>query len=315
MAQVWIMGEMIVEIMRPEEGVDLDVEGYFRGPFPSGAPAIFIDTIARMGHSGGIIGGIGKDDFGKNLRRRLIKDGVDCRFVNESETTATGVAFVTYFENGERKFIFHMGNSAAVEVKCPNIEEIGNMEYFHVMGCSLLCNKKFAQKITQLADDVVKIGGKISFDPNIRPELLKDKEAIKVVKKIVTNSSILLPGVSELLLITKKGTVSEAVKECFQNPKLEMIALKNGARGCTVYTREKVYHMGTYKITPVDATGAGDCFDAAFLCGVLEGKNVEEIMKMASAAGALNAAAFGPMEGNISMETIKKMIETGEINE
>ena len=98
MAEVWIMGEMLVEIMRPEAGCDMDVEGVFRGPFPSGAPAICIDTVARLGHSCGIIGGVGKDGFGKCLLERLRKDGVDTRFVRESETTSTGVAFVTYFE-------------------------------------------------------------------------------------------------------------------------------------------------------------------------------------------------------------------------
>ena len=37
----------------------------FRGPYPSGAPASFIDTVARLGHKGGIIGGVGKDEFWK----------------------------------------------------------------------------------------------------------------------------------------------------------------------------------------------------------------------------------------------------------
>jgi sugar/nucleoside kinase (ribokinase family) len=58
-----------------------------------------------------------------------------------------------------------------------------------------------------------------------------------------------------------------------------------------------------------DATGAGDCFDGAFIAGLVQGKSIEDAAKMASAAGALNAAAFGPMEGKISPEAIIKMIE------
>ena len=56
MAEIWTMGEMIVEIMREKENEPLDKAGVFRGPYPSGAPAIFIDTVARLGHKGGIIG-------------------------------------------------------------------------------------------------------------------------------------------------------------------------------------------------------------------------------------------------------------------
>ena len=62
-------------------------------------------------------------------------------------------------------------------------------------------------------------------------------------------------------------------------------------------------------MTQVDATGAGDSYDAAFICGLAEGKNVKEAAQMGAAAGALNAAAFGPMEGNISRQTIQAMIE------
>lgn len=311
MAKIWIMGEMLVEIMRPEPGTDLSVEGDFRGPFPSGAPAIFIDTVARLGHSAGIIGGVGNDGFGDTLLNRLLRDRVDCRFVNRSERLSTGVAFVTYLENGDRTFIFHMGNSAAVEAVCPDVRELGAVDYLHVMGCSLMSNPVFAQEILKLMDGVCKAGGKISFDPNIRVELLKDESVFEVVKSVLTHASVFLPGETELLMISGKETLQDAVEACFENPILEVLALKRGSRGCTVYTRNQVYSMEAYHVEAVDATGAGDCFDAAFLCGLLKQRSVEDAMKMAAAAGALNTAAFGPMEGNISPESIRRMIEAG----
>ena len=83
MAEIIVMGEMLVEIMRGQENEELYEPGVFRGPFPSGAPAIFIDTAARLGCSTAIIGGVGKDDFGKNILDRLRKDGVDCSHVRE----------------------------------------------------------------------------------------------------------------------------------------------------------------------------------------------------------------------------------------
>jgi len=103
--------------------------------------------------------------------------------------------------------------------------------------------------------------------------------------------------------------VEEAVEECFKNPELEILALKQGSRGSKIYTKEKTVETGIYRIQPVDATGAGDSFDAAFICGLCEGKRIEEAAKMAAAAGAINTAAFGPMEGKISVEAIDKMIK------
>ena len=98
MAEIVIMGELLVEIMRAEEDVQLYETGkYFRGPFPSGAPGIFVSTAARLGHSASIISGVGNDDFGKNILDRLKEVGVDCSRILVSNEASTGAAFVTYF--------------------------------------------------------------------------------------------------------------------------------------------------------------------------------------------------------------------------
>ena len=124
MAAIWTMGELLVEIMRPRADMSMFEAGEFLGPYPSGAPAIFIDTAARLGHQAGIIGGVGSDDFGKCLLDRLEKDGVDCRFVDKVDGIASGVAFVTYRGDGSRQFIYHIGNTPAAMAKAPRIAPI-----------------------------------------------------------------------------------------------------------------------------------------------------------------------------------------------
>ncbi|MCD6232542.1 sugar kinase, partial [Candidatus Aerophobetes bacterium] len=63
--EVASIGELLVEVMRKKVDEPLGVPGTFVGPFPSGAPAIFIDTVARLGVRSGFIGTVGEDDFGK----------------------------------------------------------------------------------------------------------------------------------------------------------------------------------------------------------------------------------------------------------
>lgn len=313
MPEVLIMGEMLVEIMRPDIDTKLYEPGLFKGPYPSGAPAIFIDTVARLGHDTAIIGGVGKDDFGKNLLDRLKKDGVNCDYVLQSEEQATGVAFVTYFSDGSRKFIFHMSNTPAVKAKMPDVSNLKDVKYFHIMGCSLMSNKDFAQEILKTMRALMKQGAKVSFDPNIRKELFTDDSIYDVVNEVVENTSVFLPGVEELLMITEEKSVKEAIEKSFQNPNLEVLALKNGSKGSTIYTRDQVVKMGVYEVDQLDATGAGDCFDGAFIAGLAEGKNVLDAAKMGAAAGAINAAAFGPMEGDISIETVNKIIKDNKM--
>jgi len=310
MAEVWTMGELLCEVMRPEVDMPLDKIGVFHGPFPSGAPAIFIDTVARLGHSAGIIGGVGHDDFGKNILDRLKKDGVDCSLISEYDDGTTGVAFVTYFSDGSRRFLYHFPDTPATRPTAPDIAKLGDdIKYFHIMGCSLMAKKEFGMEIIKLMRELVKKGVKISFDPNIRPELMKDKSVYEIVQEVVSCCSVFLPGVMELLMISGKDCLEASVKACFdENPTLDVVVLKNGSLGCTIYTRDETIPLGVYPTNVVDPTGAGDCFDGAFLCGLLEGKDLLTSAKMATAAASLNTAALGPMEGDISSETVSKVI-------
>ncbi len=313
MAKIWTMGEMLVEIMRPKAGIQLYEAGEFLGPYPSGAPAIFIDTAARLGHKAGIIGGVGDDDFGRCLVDRLSGDGVDCSYVLRVKGSSTAVAFVTYFEDGSRKFIFHIDGTPAVAPKSPAVEQETDASFFHIMGCSLLANENFRHEIIATMEKFAKAGTRISFDPNIRPELLGERRIEDIVAPIMEQCSVLLPGMEELLLISGCNSIPEAVEKLFKFKKLELIALKKGKKGCTVYTRTDTLDFGIYDIKPVDPTGAGDSFDAAFLCGFSEKLPLSDCIKQATAAASLNTAAFGPMEGKINPQTVRELILKGSI--
>ena len=96
------IGEILVEIVARTEG-----EGFLEpldlvGPFPSGAPAIFIDQCARVGGSAAMVGAVGDDDFGKVNIGRLQADGVDVSAISISTDYPTGSAFVRYRPGGTR---------------------------------------------------------------------------------------------------------------------------------------------------------------------------------------------------------------------
>jgi sugar/nucleoside kinase (ribokinase family) len=312
MAGIWTMGEILVEIMRPRPGVQLYEPGEFLGPFPSGAPAIFIDTVARLGHPAGIIGGVGADDFGRCLLERLQADGVDCDNVQQMPHKSTAVAFVTYFDDGSRKFIFHIDGTPAVLAKASGLDSIAPPSFFHVMGCSLMANDTFRTEIFKVMENFVQRGTKISFDPNIRPELLGERSLAEVIGPVLAHCAVLLPGTAELELLSGQQGVSAGVRHLFEaRPRLEMIVVKRGKEGSLVYTREQTVDIPAYRVNEVDPTGAGDCFDAGFLCGLLEGKPLAVCGQIAAAVGALNAGAFGPMESDISPGTVAEVIRQG----
>jgi sugar/nucleoside kinase (ribokinase family) len=314
MAGIWTMGEVLVEIMRPRVGMPLYQPGEFLGPYPSGAPAIFVDTIARLGHPAGIIGGIGEDDFGRCLLNRLQSDGVNCSYIQRIPNKSTAVAFVTYFPDGSRKFIFHIDQTPAAMAYLPAEAQIEQPAYFHIMGCSLMVSAAFRTAIMQAMERFCAWGAKISLDPNIRLELLGEQSIVDIIGPVLEKCTILLPGTAELAMLVEGATEAEAVGYLFFAYPLEVVVLKRGKQGGTIYSRSESINIPAYPAEELDPTGAGDCFDAAFLCGLLEGVSLADCGRMASAAGALNASAFGPMEGRISRATVEEVMRQGYVN-
>lgn len=315
MAEIWTMGEMLVEIMRPDVDMPLHETGTFRGPFPSGSSAIMISTVARLGHSAGIISGVGKDGFGRCLLDRLKKDGVDVSKVVVDSDNSTACAFVSYDSDGSRGFLFHWDNTPATEAKAPDVteESFKEAKYFHVMGCALTAKLSYGREIVKTVKAMSEQGAKISFDPNVRVEHLtnplKKEESFAIINEILDETAIFEPGIEELKLLTGKDSIEDGIKACFDHPKMEIVLLKMGDKGMRVYTKDgNVIEQPLFKVKLQDATGAGDTSDAAFLCALLDGKSLNEAAQFASAAGALNVMEFGPMEGKISKENIDALI-------
>ena len=291
------IGELIVEIMRKRVDSPLDRPDDFVGPFPSGAPAIFIDQVARLGHPAEFIGACGDDDFGQCLLRRFEQDGVAADHVARIEEVATGCAFVTYFSDGSRRFLFHIGNSAAGQLPEPTPEMFADAAWLHICGSTLSAGEQMRQACYEACELAVAADARISFDPNLRPELLGGEEALRrVCAPVLEAASLVLPSADEAELLT--GTSgAEAACEALLDGGIELGARKRGSAGGIIFTAAETVAEPAYEVEVVDPTGAGDCFDAGFVGGLSEGLSLEETGRLANACGALGATAKGPMEG------------------
>ncbi|MCE5216003.1 sugar kinase [bacterium] len=295
--EILSIGELIVEIMRKEVDVPLDQAGDFVGPFPSGAPAIFADQAARLGHTVGFLGACGKDGFGDCLVNRFQADGVDASAVVRVEGLATGCAFVTYFADGERMFIFHIANSAAGQLPDPTADQFQGVKWLHVCGSTLSAGEEMRRKCYLACELTKAAGGKVSFDPNLRPELLGGEEALrKVCKPVMDCANLVLPSSSEAEILTGVDGADAACKALLDRG-AEVVALKRGSAGCTLYASGEMVEVAAFKVDAVDPTGAGDCFDAGCVVGLLEGLPLEKVGRLANACGGLGATRKGPMEG------------------
>lgn len=311
--EIMSMGELIVEVMRKEVDVPLDRAGDFVGPFPSGAPAIFADQAARLGHPTGFIGACGADEFGDCLTGRFEADGVDTTHVARVAEVATGVAFVTYFGDGSRKFIFHIGNSAAGRLPAPTAEMVEGVKWLHICGSTLSAGADMREKCYRACELATAAGARVSFDPNLRPELLGGEQALReICAPVLSAAHLVLPGVEEAEALTGRQGAEAAAKALLDGG-AQVVALKRGANGCTVLAGSEALDIAPFAVEAADPTGAGDCFDAGFVVGLLEGLPLEEAGRLANACGALGATVLGPMEGAMLRAEVEAFMAEGTL--
>ncbi|MBC7239079.1 MAG: hypothetical protein H5T71_03145 [Chloroflexi bacterium] len=154
-----------------------------------------------------------------------------------------------------------------------------------------------------LARKVHARGGMVSLDPNLRPELMPVERIREVCQPILDIASIVFPSGEELATLSGERDPVAGAQALLQG-NVRIVALKKGERGSTLFTREGALDIPPYRVTEVDPTGAGDCFDAAFLVGLTEGWPLERVGRFANAVGALATTRLGPMEGTFRREKV-----------
>jgi sugar/nucleoside kinase (ribokinase family) len=311
MTEVWTMGELLAEVMRPAPDLPLGKPGPFVGPYASGAPGIFVDAVARLGHSSGIISGVGDDDFGRLILERLATDGVRTDRVEVFPGRTTGTAFIGYRSDGSREYVFHWAHTPAVMAQLPPPEASAGARVFHVMGCSMMADREFAARIVETMEHFAEAGARITFDPNIRLELLGGGGLRDLLEPVLRRASIVFPGDAELRLLGGDEDLDTAAARLMERFGTQLVVLKRGHHGAVVYSADARLQVPAFAVEEVDPTGAGDCFDAGFVCGILEDREPGEAALLAAAAGALQATAVGPMEGPVDRASVEALLASG----
>jgi tagatose kinase len=284
-----IVGEALVEVMRPRPGISLDAPGPFVGPFPSGAPAIAADAAARAGAEVAMVATVGDDPFGSLLMRRLSASGVNTSGMRVTGDAVTGVAFVAYDDAGGREFVFHAADAAPSRI---SPADLGSMPeeaaWLHVSGSSLILSESLADTVLVAVERVLRAGGRVSFDPNLRIGSAGASAPPSGFDRLAEVASLVLPSEGELEPL---GTDATSLAS-------------TGTFVCETLGRDgaRLHHGGTVTTVAgipteqVDPTGAGDAFSGTFLAVYMRSGDPVLAAHEANTAAAAHVEALGPME-------------------
>jgi len=288
-SRLLVVGELLAEIMRPERA-PLGALGRFLGPYPSGAPAIVASVAARLGAAVQLVGGVGDDAFGRAILARLRRDGVDVAGVRIDPCSPTGCAFVAYDKTGGRDFIFHIAGTAADGVPSEHVRAAAaTAGWLHVSGSTLTLAPGLREAALIAVDAVTRAGGRVSLDPNVRPEA--GDGALRDVRRVARAAALLTPSSGELaaLELTAEELAANGAVVCETR----------GAQGVVVHTRDGCTPLAPPRRTEVDPTGAGDHFVGTYLAATMAGAPPLRAAELGCLVAADSVTVQGPMEAPV----------------
>lgn len=302
------LGTMLVEIMRIALDEPFEQVGTFAGPFPSGDTPVYVNAVARLGHSAGFIGAVGQDGFGRCILNRFAEQGVDATHVRVLPDRTTGMAFVSYASDGSRQFIFHWREAAAGQIGPDYVPEeyCAGAAWLHLTGGNLVITDASYEACLR-AMKAMSPGAIVSFDPNIRREWLNDK-IMHQWQPIIARADYVLPSAGEAMLMMGMEDDEAACRQLATQGKV--VLQKRGALGCQVFANGESFAIPGYAVTEIDPTGAGDTFCAGFTAAMLDKLDLRSAARFANAVGALAVTRKGPMEGSPTRQEVEELMRS-----
>lgn len=240
---------------------------------------------ARLGGVVSMVGRVGDDIFGQDMRRNLATEGIRTDFVFESKGVSSGVAVITIEESGQNNIVVIAGANglvtpADVEAARPAIT-----------GAQvLLCQMEVPMAANLAALRLARAAGVTTIFNSAPVSSEVPEEAYQLADIFCPNESEaeLLTGIAVHTLDDARLAAGVILE---RGAKAALITL--GARGALYVTDALDVHIPVTPVTAVDTTGAGDAFVGSLAYFLAQGRPVETAVARANAIAALSVQTPG----------------------
>ena len=260
-------------------------------------------ALAKIGVKTAVIGKVGNDGLGDFMVGVLEKNGVDTRGVIRDPKVGTAGTMVVVHSDGERSFIHYLGANAALTEDDIDFGLLKDTKILHVAGTFLMPGID-GEPTARILKKAREMGIITSLDT------AWDSKGrwMSVLAPCLQYMDYAVPSIEEARLVTGKYA-PEDVAKVFMDNGVKIVGLKMGEEGCYIRSADTEIRIPIYKVNAVDALGAGDCFAAGFLTGVLNGWDLEKTGRFANAVGASCVMALGATTGVKSLEETMVFME------
>ena len=256
-------------------------------------------AAAKLGYPVAMVGCVGTDAFGEQLRQGLNNAGVDTNGVSSVEGPS-GVALITTTTNGENNIVVVPGANKHLEPEllheaAPILEDAGML-------------------LTQLESPFDTVDYLVQFaERNNIPLILDPAPARDLSMSLLRRVSWITPNETEVEELLKRRILSDgdyhAAAECLLSCGSKNVLLKVGSRGALVAQQDGSKVMiPAFPVDAVDTTAAGDAFNGSFAVALMKGLNAVQSARFASAVAAISVTRPGAQPSMPTLQEVEQFI-------
>ena len=253
-------------------------------------------AASRQGARVGYLTALGDDVYGRMFRDLWAAENVDASRIKTDRDASTAVYFVTHDDKGHHFSFFRKGSAASryMPADLPR-DYIEGAKILHISGISLAISDSACDAGFAAMECARAAGVKVSLDTNLRLKLWPKTRARAVLTEAMRLTDICLPSFDDIIAMGGPDEPNKVIDEILSYG-AKIVALKMGAEGAIVADATRRVAVPPHRCTPVDATGAGDCFGGSFLARIVAGDDMVAAARYAGTAAALQTEGYGAVE-------------------
>jgi sugar/nucleoside kinase (ribokinase family) len=264
---------------------------------PGGGSVNTATALAHMGLSASIFSKLGDDANGAFILSELARCGVETSGIRVSETDSTPFTFVGIHPDGERTFIHTPGANVTFTVSDLDLDSLYRADFLFYQDLFAIPGIDVPSGATVLAEArrrgvVTLLDPCWGFGPNR-----------EVLEGMLPHCDYFMPSADDMRAIYPDRTVDE-IAEVLTGLVPGTVILKMGMQGCLVARGRERQSIPAMPANVVDTTGAGDCWDAGFLAGLVHGEEPAKAARLGCACAAFGIEAVGGASGVPSYEAV-----------
>ncbi len=265
-----------------------------------GSSTIVAHNLAALGRRVGFISLVGNDPLGQIALGHLRASGVDISRVRTSSESQTGLTVVLQRDRW-RNMVTYAGTIAEMTYEDLDFDYLADSKHFHFS--SYFLQRNLQPGIAELFKRLRAAGLTTSLDTNDDPD-----DRWRGLDPLLPHVDVLLPNAREAQKIAGTDDLEEAVTRLADL--VPLVVVKLGEDGSLAQRGNQRFKSCALPVSPVDAVGAGDSFDAGFLSQYVLGADLSTCLTAGNLAGALSTTRSGGVEAFREREHREQFLQT-----